>query len=184
MSKNKYENVWNFPSSPWKTETAFLTWLRGSIRRIWSKHPVKLAYKNGRRYKAPVGINGKEVWVSDCEICKKQCRKCEVDHIDGGYGFTDWDSFCKWQKRILLVSFDDIRELCEDCHGAVTYSQKQGVSFEEAKAIKKAIEIQKSKGADVIWLKENEIVPASNATRRKEQIVQKLLEGDINGNIC
>lgn len=169
----KFEKVWNFPSSPWKTETAFLGWLRGQIRRIWSRHPVKISYKNSRRYKAPVGRNEKEVWVSDCEICGCQSRDCEVDHKDGGYGFTDWDSFTKWQQRILLVSFDDIRELCKECHAIVSHAQRCGISFEEAKCEKEAIAIIKER-QDKAWLLDRGIMPASAQANRRVQITDQL----------
>lgn len=171
--QNKYEKVWKFPDSPWKSETAFLGWLRGQIRRIWSRHPVKIAYKNSRRYKAPIGRNEKEVWCSDCEICGKQSRDCEVDHKDGGYGFTDWDSFTNWQQRILLVSFDDIRELCKECHSVVSYAQSYNMSFEEAKCEKEAKAIVDAK-ADKAWLLERDILPASAQANRRKQIVEQL----------
>ena len=177
MSKKKayrFKEVWDFPSSPWQTETDFLGWLRGQIRRIWNRHPVKIAYKNARRYKAPIGIKGKEVWCSNCEICGKQSRECEVDHKSGGYGFKDWDSFTEWQKRILLVSFDDIRELCPECHGIVTHQQKTGLSFEEAKAEKMAIYLRKEK-KDVEWLQERGL-SGKNATVRRKMIVEQIMK--------
>lgn len=136
-------NPWEIPGSPWKDEKAYLKWLRGSIRRIWSRHPVKICYKQGRRYKAPIGKNGKEVWVSDCEICGKQSRDCQVDHLYGGYGFTDWNSFTEWAKMILWVSFDDIQEVCVECHETVTLSQRKNIPFEEAKRKKETIALLK-----------------------------------------
>lgn len=167
-------NPWEIKDSPWKDEKAYLQWLRGSIRRIWSTHPVKIKYKQSRRYKAPVGRNGKDVWVSDCELCGKQSRITQVDHIKGGYGFTDWDSFCDWAKMILWVGFDDIRELCEDCHSVVNLSQKLGCSIEEACIEREVIDIMKSK-EDKSWLLSKGITPASNAKKRREQIKEVLL---------
>lgn len=140
--------------NPWdgvaafKTEKAFLVWLRSQSRRIWSRHPTKIAYKQSRRYKAPVGRNGKEVWVSDCEICGCQSRNCEVDHIAQGGSFYDWESYTVWLKRILWVSFDDIRELCQDCHSIVTYQQRYNLSWQEALDRKKVIQKMKQKAGD------------------------------------
>lgn len=167
---------WKIPNSPWKDEKAYLNWLRGSIRRIWSRHPVKISYKQQRRYKAPVGKFGKDVWVSDCELCGKQCRTCDVDHLKGGFGFNDWQSFTEWAKMILWVTFDDIRELCDDCHAATTLSQKMGISFEDAVIQKEIISICKAK-KDIAWLKERGIVPASNAKKRRQQIEEKMKDG-------
>lgn len=164
---------WKIPNSPWKDEKAYLNWLRGSIRRIWSRHPVKISYKQQRRYKAPVGKNGKDVWVIDCEICGCPHRDTQTDHIRGGFGFNDWQSFTDWAKMILWVTFDDIRELCTSCHEAVTLSQKLGISFDEAVIQKEAISIIKSK-KELSWLKERGIVPASNAEKRRKQIIEEL----------
>ena len=168
-------NPWLIPNSPWKDEKAYLTWLRGSVRRIWSTHPVKVSYKQSRRYKAPVGRNGKEVWVSDCEMCGKACRDNQCDHVKGGFGFTDWESFCEWAKMILWVTFDDIRELCPDCHGTVTLSQRLGISFDEAAIEKQAIAICKQK-ADVVksWIRERGEIPCATAAQRRLQVVEIL----------
>ena len=171
------EKYWKYPGSPFKNETAWWNWLRGSVRRIWSRSPVKIAYKQSRRYKAPVGKNGKEVFVSDCEMCGKQSRNCEVDHLEGGKGFHDWETFVEWQKRILLVSFDDIRELCQECHSAVSHAQKTGLSLEDAIIDKTAIELVKTK-KDRAWLLEHGLKPASNATMRRGQIINYLSKED------
>lgn len=171
----KSNQPWEDAPQVWKDEKAYLNWLRSSIRRIWSRHPVKIAYKQKRRYKAPVGLRGKEVWVSDCELCGKQARDCEVDHLSGGFGFTDWTSFTEWARMILWVGFDSIRELCPECHSVITHQQKTGLSFEEAKATKTAIDICKKK-VDKQWLLDHNLVPASSAAKRREQIITYLKE--------
>lgn len=168
---------WDDAPTIWKDEKAYLTWLRGSIRRIWSRSPVKIAYKQSRRYKAPVGLKGKEVWVSDCEMCGKQSRDCEVDHLHGGFGFTDWQSFTEWARMILWVSFDDIQELCPECHSVISYQQKSGLSFEDAKIEKQAIELCK-KSVDKQWLLDNNQVPASSKAKRRQQIITYLKENN------
>lgn len=162
-------NPWHDCPSVFKDEKAYLNWLRSQIRRIWSRHPIKLEYKKKLRYKAPVGRNGKEVFVIDCELCGKACRDTQTDHLKGGFGFNDWQSFTEWVKMILWVTFDDIRELCHDCHATVTLSQKLGVTFEEALRQKEIIAIMKAK-KDKEWLIEKGVTPASNGDKRREQI--------------
>lgn len=168
---------WETPNSIWKDEKAYLQWLRSSVRRIWSSHPVKIAYKQSRRYKAPVGRGGKEVWVSTCEMCGEQSRTTQIDHLHGGFGFTDWESFTDWAKMQLWVSFDDIRELCEDCHGAVTLSQKNKISLKEAFALKRVISLEKSASL-VPFLLENGYTSSSigkNAKQRRQQAIEILM---------
>lgn len=134
-------NPWD-SCSAWKDEKEFLNWLRSQTRRIWSRHPVKNSYKQQRRYKAPIGRGGRDIWACDCELCGKQVKssQSEIDHIQAGGSFNDWQSYTEWARRILWVSHDDIRELCKDCHGAVTLSQRKGITFEQAKVEKAIIE--------------------------------------------
>lgn len=165
---------WEIPNSPWKDEKAYYNWLRGSIRRIWSRHPVKISYKQQRRYKAPVGRNGKEVWVSDCEMCGEQSRSCDVDHLHGGYGFTDWQSFTEWAKMILWVTYEDIRELCPECHAAVTLSQRLGIPVEEARLVKVVIQMEKDKTLKK-FLDDHGVV--CKATERREKALE-ILKGE------
>src|SRR5574344_465528 len=103
----------------------------------------------------------------------KQSRNCEVDHLKGGVGFHDWETFVEWQKRILLVSFDDLRELCIECHKIINHQQKTGLSLEEARIDKTAIDLVKTK-RDKVWLLEHGVKPASNATMRRQQIIDYL----------
>lgn len=174
--------------NPWddvpafKDEKAFLNWLRSQSRRIWSRHPTKLAYKQSRRYKAPVGRNNKDVWVSDCEICGCQSRNCEVDHLSAGGSFHDWDSYTLWLKRILWVSFEDIRELCPSCHSIVTYSQVNNLSWDEAVKYKKIIEKldkpAKEQQKELTSLGFDSKM-TSNAEKRKQCYLEAFERGDL-----
>lgn len=173
MSRQPWKDV----PKLWKDEKAFLQWLRGAARRLWSRHPLKIEYKKQRRYKAPVGRNGKEVWVSDCEMCEaKECRKTEIDHIEQAGSTLTIEQWKEWMVRLLLVDFDDIQELCLECHGVVNLSQKLGCSIEEARVHKQIIEICKEK-KDKEYLKKCGVEPEKNAKLRRKQL-EKLLLGD------
>ena len=79
----------------------------------------------------------------DCEICNKQTRQSETDHIHFCGSFTTWDEYTQWLERLLLITYDDIRELCKECHEIVTLSQRQNLSLEEARIRKKLIVFEK-----------------------------------------
>ena len=54
MTNDKLEKMLAEMSHVWKTESAYYTWLRGSIRRaMWSKNPVKLEFIKRNRIKIP-----------------------------------------------------------------------------------------------------------------------------------
>lgn len=170
---------WHDCPSVFKDEKTFLNWLRSQTRRIWTRHPIKLEYKKKLRYKAPIGKLGKEVWAIDCEMCGKACRDTQTDHLHGGYGFKDWTSFCEWSKMILWVTFDDIRELCPDCHAAVSLSQRLGIDIKSAFIEKEVLIIMKLKASQIdSWLKERNVVAAKNPKSRRDA-VRKVLEEEM-----
>lgn len=157
----------------WINEKAFFNWLREQSRRIWSRHPIKSTYKNSRRFKANIGIRGNEIWACECEICGKVVRSSDtqIDHIRNKAGFSDWDGYIEWLKALLVVDFDDIRELCKDCHSIVTHSQRTGLSFDEAKADKKAKRLC-DENLDKQFLTQHGVVPASTKTVRRRQVFE------------
>lgn len=167
-------NPWD-NSTAWKTEKDFMNWLRSQTRRIWSRHPTKISYKLARRFKAPIGVNGKEVWACNCEMCGKLVRSSEtqIDHIVMGGSFSDWNTYTEWARRILWVTAEDIRELCLECHTTVNHMQKTGLSFDEAKIEKQAIQIENTEDTKK-WLLSKGIQPASNAKLRRKQIIDYL----------
>lgn len=168
--KKEGSTPWEDVPHIWKDEKAYLNWLRSSTRRIWNRHPIKIAYKQKRRYKAPVGVNGRDVWVSDCEMCGEQSRKTEIDHIVEGGSFHDWESYTNWSKRILWVGFGDIRELCVDCHELETLAQRKGITLEEAKVERELISFKKLKAdRQRATLKSLGIEPSSTKALREEQ---------------
>jgi hypothetical protein len=133
-------NPWD-NSTAWGSEKDFMNWLRSQTRRIWSRHPVKISYKINRRFKAPLGVKGKEVWSCNCEICGNVVRSSEtqIDHIVMGGSFYDWTTYTEWARRILWVTEEDIRELCVDCHTVVNHMQRNSLTFDEAKKEKAII---------------------------------------------
>ncbi len=74
-------------------------------------------------------------------------------------------------KGIVLVSEDDLQLVCKPCHKAKSYSEKEGLSFEDALVEKQVIAAAKESQA---WLLARGMVPASNAAKRREQIREVL----------
>jgi len=133
---------------PWKTKAAFYAWLRGGLRRsLWMRHPVKIEFLKSNRHKAPLGRNGKDVWCMQCAICSNLFRQsdCEVDHIHPAGKLNGVEDISSFVERLAFVSEEDLRICCKLCHSILTYSERYGCTFEEAKLRK--IEIAKKKEA-------------------------------------
>ena len=156
MVSQNNRQPWLVEGVPWKTEPAFWSWVRGVLRKGWSKHPVKLEYirKYRKRIVNPVEKNRKrfpETWGMTCSICQKDTvqSQIEIDHIGDGSSFTGLHDAASYMAHLFLVDFESLRPLCKPCHKIVNQSQRAGVSFDEAQIQKEAIAICKKSAKDV-----------------------------------
>lgn len=185
-----YKKYWNYPGSPWRTESAWMSWIRGTIRRCWSKHPLKIDILKLRRLQIenPNPVSAKRfptVWGAKCECCggvfklsggRKESKDqvtIQVDHINPAGAFKDIKDFQGFFERMMLVSPSDLRLVCSDCNKTLALSDKLGVSFEYAKFEREAIAICKTK-KDKEWLTERGVVPQTSQPKRRIQIVEWL----------
>lgn len=147
---------WKLSGVPWKTESAFYGWIRGILRKGWSRHPVKLEYIKQNRKRIPnPNVNGRvsEVWGMTCQQCGNDFvqSQVEIDHLNPASSLRCKEDIQGFVERLLFITFDDIEAVCLDCHAIRTLSQKQGVSFQEASLHKIAIDLDKKK-LDKAWL--------------------------------
>jgi hypothetical protein len=141
---------WQVCPDVWKTKAQFFQWMRGQMRRAWSRHPVKVAYMHQHRKRVPLGrITTKNpqglVWGCQCEHCKQNFKQteCEVDHIDAAGSFKGWEDFEAWMTKLMHINFDSIRVVCKECHRIISYAERMGMTFEEAKLEKQVIAFTK-----------------------------------------
>ena len=147
---SKLKEMLESPHSIWKTEAAFWAWVKGGIRKaLWNRHAIKVGFVRDRRFKIPnpnPSSLAKEVWGGKCEICGKlfvvgqlQCdhRSEETAHL------TKQEHLQECFEKLCIVVPDDLRWICKGCHGIHSYSQKMGISFEEAKLEKDVIAFSK-----------------------------------------
>ena len=81
----------------------------------------------------------------------------------------------------MIVTQDDLRLCCKGCHEVVSYSQKKGISFEQAKVEKEYISIKKSKKSFDILLSLG--VSSSDIPKTKkaqEELLYKLMMEKFN----
>lgn len=166
--------------TPWKNSVAFFTYLRGCLRKAWSRHPTKLNVIKNKRKQIPNPNprgNKTTVWGFTCELCNQDyvLKDGQVDHIVPAGSLQKTEDIQGFVERLLYVIEDDLRLICKGCNSSLAYSDKHGISFQDALCEKQAIAIQKNK-QDIAWLREHGISPASNAAKRRIQIVDKLKE--------
>lgn len=169
--------VWG-PNTPWKNSTAWFTYLRGCLRKAWSRHPTRIAVvnKNRKQIDNPGKGYKKTVWGFECCLCHKEytIKEAQVDHIVPAGSLQKTSDIQGFVERLLYVTEDDLRLVCKGCNSALAYHDKQGVSFTEALVTKKAIQMEKDKTI-LAFLQERAIIPGKNAKGRRQQVVDVLL---------
>lgn len=114
-----------------KTDPAYFSWLRGQIRKIWTRHPVKINFLKKNRREACAtdkAILGSRVkWVYQCNRCKAHFaqKDIQVDHIKGGHSCNSIDKAKSFLEAIIMVGFDDLQILCKPCHKAKTKDERK-----------------------------------------------------------
>lgn len=163
----------------WKTESAFWTYVRGSLRRaLWDKSPIKLSFKNEECELPPIDYTGRAKSGKHCALSGvwEGKSKLEVDHKIGNVSLRSWEDLLPFILH-LIPEPNTLQLVTKEAHKIKSYAEKHGISFERAAAEKKAIEIQKEKRCKE-FLEKKGVTPQSNAKKRRQQIVELLIKDD------
>ena len=179
MTNDKLEKMLSEMSHVWKTESSYMSWLRGGIRRIWSKHPVKLEFIKQNRVKIPnpkPNARVKEVWGGKCALTGEYfvLNELECDHKEGNVSLKSVDDIQTFVEGILIVTLEDLQLVSKEAHKIKSYAEKQGISFEEARAEKEALQLIKQKKDKEYCNEHNLVVESTQALRRKTIVAHKL----------
>jgi 5-methylcytosine-specific restriction endonuclease McrA len=131
----------------WKSKSKYFTWLRGGLRKVWNNSPQKTTFINKNRKQIPnPNPKGKKstVWGGTCSMCNKDfpTKDLQVDHVISAGELNDWSDVEGFVRRLLGSGEGELRFVCKPCHKALTYAERYGVNFEQAKAERQAIDFQ------------------------------------------
>lgn len=168
----------NYPHI-WKTKSAFMSWLRGGIRRsLWSRSPIKLEFikKHRKMIPNPKRGNRAQVWGATCCICGKDhvLKNIEVDHKVGNHSLRDISDIESFILSVVLVSDNDLQLVCKDCHKIKTHAEKNNISFEDAVKEKKLIAYMKLPTPTQQKILTEHNKPYSNLKIRKQSFIEIL----------
>ena len=168
--------------------------VRTMIRSMWSdgifktsflkKNSVLIENTNNRSKKRYPMVRKYK-----CAICGEYFggTEIELDHVVSENTLTDYEHINDFFTNIILTSPDKLQVLCKDkktkkdgvvrfgCHSIKTFSERYGVSLEEARADKTAKQIVDKK-LDKQWLKDNNVEAATTQVARRKQIKELLLK--------
>lgn len=140
---------WKQKNSPWKTESAFWSWLRGGLRRaIWNKHPLKLEFIKQNRTRIPGIKEGTTRWGGSCNLCSEifPQSQLEVDHVVGNISLRSWDDLVQFVTH--MAAPQDLQLVCKKCHKIKSYAERYELSFDRARERKEVIAQKKRKRND------------------------------------
>jgi hypothetical protein len=171
----KGENPWEVLPKVWKTESSYMSFFRGQLRRAWSRHPMRIELMKSRRLEVPeeererLGNRIKHCY--ECESCGKlyAAKNIEVDHITPAGSLKTKEDLGSFASRLLFVMPEDLQLLCKGlCHPVKSYMDARNVSEEEA-----SLSLSASKFMKQSAKKQKEILsvtgkPLNNPKERKE----------------
>ena len=175
----------------WKSEAAFMAWIRGGIRGgLWNKHPVKLDFIKSNRVQIPnPNPKGKKatVWGATCALTGNivPISEIQVDHVVGGHSLKDISDIQAFIEAIVLVTEEDLQLVSKEAHAVKSYAEKQGITFEEALLEKKVIAFKKLSVAEQTNILQSlydvaTMKSLSNVAKRAEAYKQHLLKERAN----
>ena len=169
---------WEHPLSIWKTKSQYFVWLRGHLRNIWKDYPLRTEWKKTQLRPVRDEERKRKVFhpstksVGTCYLCNNWFAgsKLEVDHKVKSNGCYDFDTAEEFLWHCAADDSSNWALVCKPCHKIKSHAEGRGITFEDAKAEKKAIEILNKK-QDKQFLLDRGIKPAANQKLRRNQLV-------------
>jgi hypothetical protein len=180
-TSRKDAKPWEEEGNPWGSESKFITWVRGVLRKGWSKYPLKHLYKQSKRRKIPnpkekFSKNHAEIWGIDCEVCGLPHVQgdIEIDHIGDSGTLKSMSDVEGYARHLFMLTYKDMRCVCKTCHDVISHQQKNpGMSFEDAKIDKEVIALMKDK-KKVLALLQQQGYNCKNDLQRREALTEIL----------
>jgi hypothetical protein len=180
---------WEECPEVWATQAQYFQWMRGQMRKAWSRHAVKNKFVKLNTFTAPIGRivkkTGKPMMIQagKCACCGETFKKAllQVDHIHGAGSFRGWDDFEQWMRGLMHVCVADLQFMCKPCHETKTYADTHGLSFEDARLEKIVIVFKNCKATrQKLILHKLGIEPAVNDTLRVQQYREYINDRETN----
>lgn len=155
--------------------------VRSAVRKSWMRAPSKLSFIQQRAVHVedvplkdrPPKLSKISKWLYKCEMCLYYhiAKNMEVHHREGEHSLKHYHQMEGFTRSILDVGWEDLSLLCVPCHSVITYSERYGVTLEQAKKEKAVIGVMntKAKGQRAFLIK-HKVKPDSNEAKRREQI--------------
>ena len=162
------------------SQAKYFTWLRSQLRGTWSDNPLRTEWKKTqlrpvtREERLAKVFHSSTKNVGQCYLCEEWFAgsKLECDHKKESDGCVDFETAEDFLWHCAANPPENWELACKPCHKIKSYSERMGITFEEARVDKEAILI--CKGDEKVWLISKGINPGKNAKIRRQQVVEVL----------
>ena len=170
----------------WKNESQYLNWIRGELRRMWSNYPIRTEFLDESCREVTQEEKESKVYhpstrkVGQCTFCLGWFpkSKLEVDHKTPSNGCNSFDKVVDFLWYCGGTTKEDLQVVCKPCHKIKTYSERSGLSFEEAKLEKEVIAFKKMDAASQQSLLSSLSLAEGKNTKERVDIYRGYLKGD------
>lgn len=173
------KNICNETGRP--REKDVIAVVRSAVRKAWMRAPTKLSLlmmnavhvEDVPEELRPPKLTKNTKWLYKCAIegTYHIGSQVEVDHIRGENSLKGYEDMVDFTRSILDVQWSDLRILSKEAHAIVTYAERYGLTYEQAKKEKEVIAIMNSGVVkQKAFLKKHGVTPASTIDKRREQI--------------
>jgi len=140
VTKKKQEERYHYQpwleTRIWKTKAEFFKYIRGALRMQWKRYPLKIEFKNSRaisNFEGSGVTNPRVKKVVQCDECKNWFAQSatEVDHLKPCGTIRDWETASTFMHN-MFCDKDNMSIVCVPCHALRTYSERMGMSMEDA----------------------------------------------------
>lgn len=175
---------WQSYPGIWKSPSAFFTYLRGSLRQIWSRYPAKLAWKQSLlTEQRPEGYLGRGKKFGKCHYCQGwfTASALEVDHVSQAGSCNTWEQAYQFLHNLLDTN-DNWVLACKPCHKAKSLAERKGIDFYEALLERQANELlkgDKQKLLDIFAKFGYTTQQTSNSRKRKQALLEILSSNEM-----
>ena len=105
------------------TKAQYWSFIRSSLRRAFSRYPVKFQVKTAARR----AVKGKRHrWEYQCALCEDwfQDKEVEVDHDPPCGSLKDYSDLAGFVERMFCEA-DSLQVVCKKCHKAKTKKDRE-----------------------------------------------------------
>ena len=173
------KNICNETGRP--REKDVIAVVRSAVRKAWMRAPTKLSLLMMNAVHVddvpeelrPPKLTKNTKWLYKCAIegTYHIGSQVEVDHRLGENSLKGYEDMVDFTRSILDVCWSDLRVLSKEAHAIVTYAERYGLTYEQAKKEKEVIAIMNSGVVkQKAFLKKHGVTPASTIDKRREQI--------------